>query len=280
MSNLNHVTKLLARGTQPIVKTAVAATMVGTLATPALADPIVSPPPEQYIPPVFCFRIMDINVTGEDRFRFEFEVLNWTDTEADDLAIAIAAASDVTFVDESGGIRQPSALPFPDGGGNQVIPNDWTVDPTENGTTAIHWDGGTPIPNIDLIQIAEDTQNVNLAQAQNDAIAAINAAGFPNNDFDPNDPETIDNGLNVLGGFIFEADDFQVGEVLSFNWFLTNEGVPIGTAANTETDNPFGFGNMTIARADLDGNLPDPLFPELGNTGIVQDNRIFAPDHS
>ena len=74
MHNRNPLTQLINRGTRPIIKTAVAATMLGTFATPALADP----PADGTVIPVFCFRIMNIEQTDADtdRFRFEIEVLN------------------------------------------------------------------------------------------------------------------------------------------------------------------------------------------------------------
>lgn len=51
---------------------------------PVKADPAPSPPFD--VPSVFCLRITDIVAVpgdpGNDRFRFEFEVLNWANTEA------------------------------------------------------------------------------------------------------------------------------------------------------------------------------------------------------
>lgn len=48
--------------------------LTGVLSGIALADP----PPLIELP-VFCFRFTDIEATSGDSFRFEFEVLNWTD---------------------------------------------------------------------------------------------------------------------------------------------------------------------------------------------------------
>ncbi|CCQ57053.1 MAG: hypothetical protein MK111_15475 [Crocosphaera sp.] len=277
MHNRNPLTQLINRGTRPIIKTAVAATMLGTFATPALADP----PADGTVIPVFCFRIMNIEQTDADtdRFRFEIEVLNWTDTPADDLAIAIAAESDVNFFNNSG----TTISDFDDQGGstvsgNQDIDNDWSVDPSNNTETAIHWDGGTAIPNIDLVDIAAGPPPLNFLQQ----IDAVNATGlFPNNDFNTGLPETIDNGNNVRGGFVFEVDDFQAGETLSFNWFLTNGGQPLGTADGA--GNAFGFGNVNLTWID-DGDFPGPVFPGLGNTGFIgprpgqgQDQNPQAP---
>ncbi len=266
----------LNRLSPSILKTAVATTMVGAMATPALADPPVTRP-QQYIPPVFCFRMMDIEVTGQDRFRFEFEVLNWTDTPVNDVAIALTKKTDLGFVEGSGTVNQPSTLPWSANGGNQVITNDWAVDSTKNSLTSIHWDGGTEIPSVDLLGIAQDNENPDPAIAKAGALADINTfLNFPNKDFNPNDPETFDNGRNVLGGFIFEADNFQSGEVLSFNWVLTKDGKPVGVADGRGND--FGFGVVNIARADDqdDFNGLRPTFPGLGNTGFTHNERDFG----
>ncbi|MGB3512907.1 MAG: PEP-CTERM sorting domain-containing protein [Microcoleaceae cyanobacterium] len=264
---------------RPTLSGAAAVALAGSFAQPALADP----PPEPSIPTVFCFRITDIEHTGDDSFQFEFEVLNWTDQEAFDLAIALTAASDVSFVNGSGDIDSngrpigPASIPIP---GNQPTNNDWVT--SSSSETAIQWDAGTPIPNIDLIGIhngsPSTTATINAVNTKPGGPGdPFGSGSFPNNDFNPLvDFETIDNGTNVLDGFVFEVDDFDPGEVLSFNWFLTDpNGVPIGTTAG---GNNFGFGVMNIARADAQGNFPGPVFPQLGNTGFQQSLVEFAPD--
>ena len=69
--------------------------------------------------------------------------------------------------------------------------------------------------------------------------------------------------------------NFNNGKILSFNWFLTNNGVPIGTAAG---GNNFGWGTFNLARVD-NGSLPGPLFKNIGgtsfNTGFKQGSSQF-----
>ena len=60
---------------------------------------VLADPPPQPDPPckVFCFRITDIradkNDAQKDKFHIEFEVLNWADTYAGGIKLALAAAS-------------------------------------------------------------------------------------------------------------------------------------------------------------------------------------------
>jgi hypothetical protein len=44
------------------------------------------------------------------------------------------------------------------------------------------------------------------------------------------DPETVDDGNNVLDGFTFEVDGFDEGDVITFNWeLLDSDGQRIGS---------------------------------------------------
>lgn len=241
---------------RPTFSGAAAIALTGNLASPGLADP---PPPTEKLPPVFCFRITDIEQTDGDSFLFEFQVLNWTDQEAEDVSISLTSRSDLSFSGAS--VTPETELPATPPGNIERY-NNWDV--TNSGTTAIQWNADSstngqtygPIPNIDLLgppQLTLDTID-NLIPSYN-----------------PDDPETWDNGNNVLGGFTFEVDKFQEGKVLSFDWLLGDKnGIPIG--------NTMGFGIVNIARADAQGNLPDPVFPELGNRGFQQGLRDFAPN--
>ncbi len=268
---------------RPTLSGAAAVALGGTFAQPALADPPAIP----LLPNVFCFRITDIEHTGDDSFQFEFEVLNWTDEEAFTVAINLTNKSDVSFVNGSGDIDSngrplgPAAIPPPDPLGNQPTNNDWMA--SSSSETAIQWDAGTPIPNIDLIGIhngSSSTQET-IYKVNNQPVGT---GSFPKKDFNPPNPqipnsgvpETIDNGTNVLDGFVFEVDDWQEGEVLSFDWFLGDKkGVSIGTSSG---GNDFAFGVMNIARADAQGNFPGPVFPF--NTGFQQTLVEFAPDEN
>ena len=76
--------------TTHVFRGAIAALGLSLLAMPAMADPPVDGGPRNDpIPQVFCFRITDVEqVIGfDDRFNFEFEVLNWTATPAAGLAL-------------------------------------------------------------------------------------------------------------------------------------------------------------------------------------------------
>lgn len=73
---------------------------------PSVADPPVSPPPGVQFPTIFCLRITDIReVPGDpenDRFEFEFEVLNWTGTPAAGMQFALNQGTGyLGIVDES-----------------------------------------------------------------------------------------------------------------------------------------------------------------------------------
>lgn len=79
-------------------------------------------------------------------------------------------------------------------------------------------------------------------------------------------PFILPYSLYVLDGFVLDVLDFDVGEVLSLNWFLL-DGVlaPIGTAT---TGNPFGFGVFNLMRIPIGAPLTGPpIF--FGNTGMT-----------
>jgi hypothetical protein len=241
--------------------TTAVALAVGVISKPALADP----PPEPSLPSVFCFRITDIREDKTDpqgnRFTFEFETLNWTDQPAYDLDIALNVGTSNGLFFSNPGVDQNGAPLGPDPGdwGGRPLPpgspapsgtpNNWSV--TNSTSTFIRWDNGLqpPIPNIDLI------------------------GGQRPSFLNPADPETIDDGNNVLDGFTFTVDNFDPSEILSFNWFLTKaDGTPIATAA-TPQGNAFGFGTVNLARVDGRPN-PPALFQFIGgqpfNTGFRQ----------
>lgn len=76
---------------------AFAALVSSLLAGKSAADPVVAPAaPECKLCRVFCFRITDIRQDGniDDRFHFEFEVLNWADTLAGGVKLALVDATD------------------------------------------------------------------------------------------------------------------------------------------------------------------------------------------
>jgi hypothetical protein len=67
----------------------------------------------------------------------------------------------------------------------------------------------------------------------------------------------------VLDGFVMYVCDWDKGETLSLNWFLTDaSGAPIGTAG---MGNAYGFGTVSLFLG-APGQPAGPLF--AGNTGF------------
>jgi hypothetical protein len=283
IANLYSIRRLIDLG-----KISVGAAMLaGVITSPALADPV------PIGIDVFCFRFTDIKQSEgdpeDDRFEFEFESLNWTNMPAQGVFLSLNKGTGF------GGVQDEA--PFLDGAGvdmngrpigsesmrppgNQDIENDWSVkslpgkdDPFTK--TAVRWRAGTPIDNIDLIGInAEPDTNT-----RQDLIDKVNERFEFDPDFDPPNPETgssgdletIDNGPNVRDGFTFALDDFDVGEVVSFNWFLEDDMEnSIGTAGS---GNAYGFGTINITRINPGDPLPGSVLQ--GNTGFKQTQDIF-----
>lgn len=262
----------------------ITATTLGLTTDIAKADPVALPD----LPNVFCFRLTDIkSVTGDaegDKFQFEFESLNWTTGEVDQVQIlrnegttALPSSARPFFtnasIDQNGRLIGPNSTPLP---GNQPTNNNWTVGARTSND--IVWNGGNPIPNIDLLRIQQSTGTT---QGIINAVNALNPPGghFPNRDFNPqNNVETIDNGTNVLDGFVFEADNFNEGEVLSFNWFLSG--------SRTSSTNGFTSGVVNLKRVEgrtFDSTVVFPTFTNQrgtvtipGNTGVSRTAAQFA----
>jgi hypothetical protein len=252
---------------------------IGAFSKSALADPVPPPPDNEPYPAVFCFRITDIKGDSTDlnKFTFEFEVLNWTNKVATDVDIALnTGVTSYGLVLNNPGVDQNGSPLGTDGSrppGNQDIPNNWSVQTSTS--TYVRWSKGLAdaIPNIDVVGIHNSLGNITASTINyiNNNLPDSGSTGyFPNKDFNPSVAETIDNANNVLDGFNITVDDFDNGESLSFNWFLSNGGVPIGTA---NVGNPYGFGTLNLARVD-DGVLPAPVWS--GNTGYSQSANLFA----
>ena len=118
--------------------------------------------------------------------------------------------------------------------------------------------------------------------------------GLPTWSVDIPDPETIDDGMNVLDGFVLVIDDWDNGEQFSFNWELLNElGEKIGhvAAMPNNPNNPtagaiqgdeFGFGtfNMTLM-----GGAGGPFIapPALAQFNLINMNKVntgYSPPQS
>lgn len=279
----------------------------GVFASPAFADPV--PIPIE----VFCFRFTDIKQSEADpegnRFEFEFESLNWTNMPAQGVYMALnegtglgGVEGEAPFLDGVGIDENGRPLPGVDidgnpinesmrPPGNQDIPNNWEVkslpDEEDKFTkSAVRWSTGTngnPIDNVDLIGITNALGNNPSPQDIVDEVNKQFSSFEP--DFNPRflepdvnpqeDRETVDNGPNVLDGFVFALDDFDVGEIVSLNWFLEDDSEePIGTPNG---GNGFGFGTINIIRI----NPGDPI-PETSvltsNTGFNQSETIVFDD--
>ncbi|MDJ1185659.1 PEP-CTERM sorting domain-containing protein [Roseofilum casamattae] len=257
---------------------------------PALADPVVTPPPLTKLPPVFCFRFTDVQPVEDDpegdKFNISFEVLNWSNQPASGVRIALNTGTNSFVSDEAAffagaeidGNGRPigtDADPLP---GNQPFANTGSV--VQSSQTAIEWEAeqhsfntGTSgaIPNSDLLGVGE--RNTPGACA---LVPGCELTGSANPFFaTPIVPnwETVDNGNNVLDGFVLTVDDFDEGEALSFNWNLLDaQGEAIGIPGS---GNEYGFGTVNIARFPLQGSDDTfQIFPE--NTGVSTSNRIFA----
>jgi hypothetical protein len=231
------------------------------LQSPAMADP----PPVPVFPEVFCFRITDIEDVKSDptgkTFKFEFEVLNWAKRPAYGVSMALTTETDVDFSGagtDPFGRKLSAPLDEQPPPGNMPMRtlyapggNTWSV--TVDTPTAVQWQGINPGDPV--------IQNF-----------ALNP-GNPPPWLIPGNLETIDNGFNVMDGFTFTVDDWDPGEVLSFDWFLLDAmGAPFPVTGVDRDD--YGFGVVNIARVD-GVNEPGPFF--VGNSGFSRSLKEFAP---
>lgn len=256
------------------------------------ADPVVVPPPPPpaeppiFLPAVFCFRITDIvkveTDLEHDRFRFEFEVLNWGNREA--FGVNIARTRFSRMQDGRAGMDNDGRPPIivyasvdnngrPLGVGNDdgnFSPADGTTTPPKIGQdnsfavttkkfSTVTWQGSLGLPFRDLFGVTSTAQACALVPG------CVVQAGLPRV-LD----EAIDNTVgpdNVLDGFFIVLDDFDPGEIFSFNWLLLGvDGQPI--------PNPFGNGVFNLHRAG--GDFDDmPLFRSRvgNNTGTTTNPR-------
>jgi len=303
--------------------------LLSAAAAGATAAPVVADPPAQpQAPPVFCFRITDIERLPGDltckTWCIEFEVLNWSDTEACGMVLApnvgtLAVGPGFAAAGSGGPPAIYLADVDPDGrGGDPFTPgqigpgvfdtpaihngrgrgdisgalNDWTATGNYFGLKGTaEWRCGTPLPFRDLIApLNAGNPAASWALVPGfglDASADFTGAGdtaidggppvappFPFGPYTP-DPAglpfpsammqlDVDPRGNTLDGFVIYVCDWDKGETLSFNWFLTDAtGAPIGTAG---FGNAYGFGSMNLYLGDAGDPGPGPLFG--GNTGF------------
>lgn len=276
------------RHARPISIALAAITASASLVAPAKADPPVGADPLVGLP-LFCFRFTDVKQVGvlaDNIFQFEFEILNWTSQYANRLTVNFPNSGTTTATGSklNNGVNVATAFIDPDGrrlppGPVQPIPgnvtptnNDWsttflnTTSGSFNGKSAIY-DAGTPIPNIDVTSILASSLT---SQAAVDKVNALNPPGgsFPNRDFNPfNDVETIDNGTNVLDGFVFEAHSFDPGDYLVYEWLLA-----------PDVNNAGGNGVGILARGiPVQASYFNPSNGFLGTGPTVSNLTLFAP---
>ena len=130
-------------------------------------------------------------------------------------------------------------------------------------------------PDFDL----PSTSNSECVEAINQMIPGSVVVGSNPTQIQIPDLRTVDNGCNVLDGFVIEVSNLTCGSQLSFNWALLDQaGAHIGfvdMASNVQGD-PYGFGTFNITVICPTGGpqtSPGPLFsfnpvePQKVNTG-------------
>lgn len=267
---------------------------------PVAADPPPRPPsPGTYLPSIFCFRITDIGDTAEsNRFKFMFEVLNWSNKEAHGLVLMINKGND-----GKPGSRPPPGRPLFDKDNNSIDeggrplgydndddnfpPRDLTsftkIKAGQSNTWSVSYSSSTMVrffnpngsgglPQRDILSAASQGSLAGTTAACNlvpgCAVTGLDTFGRATLPVVSN-METVDNGAptvdsqpdNVLDGFVVEIKDFDEGELISFNWFLIDKDRnQIGSSG---FGNDMGFGTFNIRRLKSDGevecaNLDEP----------------------
>lgn len=266
------------------------AASLGTLAVtkPALADPPPTPPPNTILPPVFCFRFTDIkadpNDAQGDKFLFSFEVLNWSNKPAGGVRMALNTGTNTLTIDQSpsfgGAAIDGNGRPIGSDAdpllGNQLFANTGSV--VQSTSTAVQWTAtqldlntfdSQPIPNRNLLGVPPVGGTALACGLVPGCVLQGGKPVVPNG-------ETIDDGNNVLDGFVVAIDDLDEGEGISFNWQLLDEsGNPIGSVGR---GNAYGFGTVNIFRRPINEmGQADAQFRLLpGNSGASSSGTMFA----
>jgi len=155
--------------------TVLVAAIFVVIPVPVFADPPVFPPnPDVVLPKVFCIRITDIRADKTDpennKFTFEFEVLNWSNGFATDVhfSLALPDSSGVRFMGAGVDTDGRPLIPWPVGG--PFVPDEDTngngiLDPGEdvNGDGRLTNDllpGKPPTTNDWFVDSSSDTNIV------------------------------------------------------------------------------------------------------------------------
>lgn len=228
---------------------------------------------------IFCQRVTGIEGDAADgnKFRVEFEIVNWTGTDAAGLIIALNVARNRPLIPPgapriTGASVDMDGRPLTGGSspptGNAAIANDWSV--LAQTPTRVEFRGGTAIahPSSGVFDglLDPDFSTATLAvciDAIKDMIPGDETMVGAPPLIASVDTETIDDGANVRDGFVIEIDDWDAGEEVSFNWFLVDAaGDVIGASdpsgAVVADGDGYGFGAFNIVR--LAGSAPTPLF--------------------
>jgi hypothetical protein len=226
------------------------------------ADPAVFPPVGE-ICKVFCFRVTDIRADPTDRslnrFSFEFEVLNWSNTFAGGVLLVLAdeSSSGVRFATDNffglnGVDVNGRPIQLEDVTGDSIIDTSDLEDTNSNGLLDAAEDkngnnrlDNDPIPgNLNRANdwtLIEQTATrmewrqgspipfINLLQTDTCSVCIESLLREPRGTVDTitgevTPLEAIDNGDNVQDGFVMTVDGMDVGDTIHINWFLLGAG--------------------------------------------------------
>ena len=263
---------------------------------------------------LFCFRVTDIkrDVTDPNRWQFEFEVVNWTGLNVDGLVLSLNTGGVGTSIGSqpkiSGASTDNNGRPIGVGAslpsGNLAPNNNWTAvsTPTKATFTApvlmpllrrsatissVTYDGIRD-PDFALLSPSESFKIRDALLAMIPGSVNNGGAGVAGNPYLVGIPnsETIDDATHALDGFVVEIDDYEPGEEMSFNWFFTAGGIPVGNLSHAApggvTGDSMGFGTLNFALLGTAANTPapPPLFPQNAINPVAVNAGYDPPNNS
>lgn len=279
--------------------------------------PVMPPSCAKLDEDLFCWRVTFIEgVPGDpegDRFKIMMEFVNWTKDDAHRIRMARNIGGDVGSMQLVGADVDFNGRPFADPPqpptGNIQMCNTWFVNSFT--PTQVIWEtGGSPIPPCpppngllnnaffvgshggapgfefnglldpafdDGITTGDECRIALNGMIPGSNLEQVDMGGMLVWKVNINDTETADDGSNVLDGFVIELDDWDVGDSISFNWWLEDEfGNSIGMVfmGGSVMGDQFGFGALNLTR--LNSPAPAPLFNV--NTGFDPSDTIIGGD--
>ena len=291
---------------KPSNKALINSALLTAIGGAAIADPGAPPPACAQVDQLFCIRCTDIEqLPPEDvppifdnAYRIMLEFVNWTGEDAYGVHMALnltgppGADDPIVFdgsIDQNGRLFGPSSTPPP--GNMTPIDNQFITTvgfPTSvtyrtttapiPGATASGTRNGAPYTFNGLLDPAFESPT--LPEECVDGLLGMIPGSVANPQFNPTlielpNPETIDDGPNVLDGFVIVIANFDPGDVVSFNWFLEDAtGNSIGmipSGGSGVSGDPYGFGIINICNT---GAPPIPLLGPAGTGNTV----LQAPD--